>query len=89
MSESTFYIQNKNGGDYVEHRNPSSILTNLHYLEYKTEQEENIQIASPVFAEIESIEIKDVGNRNQRPVFITIHFTDGSVQMMKSFELKR
>ena len=80
MSESTFYIQNNNGEKYVEHRNPSSILTNLHYLEYKTEQEDyNIQIASPVFAEIESIEIKDVGNRNQRPVFITIHFTDGSI----------
>ena len=88
MSESTFYRQNNNG-KYFEDRNPSSILRNLHYLEYKTEQEENIQIASPVFAEIESIEIKDVGNRNQRPVFITIRFEDGSVQMMKSFELKR
>ena len=88
MPESTFYRQNKNG-DYIEDRNPSSILRNLHYLEYKTEQEENIQIASPVFAEIASIEIKKPDYRNPRTVFITIRFEDGSVQMISSFELKR
>jgi hypothetical protein len=88
MSESTFYRQNENG-EYVKRRNPSSILTTLYYLEYKTEQEDNIQIASPVFAEIASIEIKEPDYRNPRTVFITIRFEDGSVQMISSFELKR
>ena len=87
----TFYRENEYGR-YVECPNPSSIgccLQDTRYLNIRDNQGNNIRIMSPVLAKIESFEIKEPDYRNRRAVFITIHFDDGSVQMMKSFEHKR
>ena len=78
MSKTTFYRKKENG-DYIECQNPSSILRSQHYLQFETEQGANIQIASPVSADIASIEIKEPDYRNPRAVFITIRFDDSSV----------
>lgn len=79
MSKSTFYRKRENG-EYVECQNPNiCILRNKYYLQFKTHQGVNIQIASPVSENIASIEIKDPNYTNPHAIFITIHFDNGSI----------
>ena len=80
-SKSTFYRETKYGY-YDECPDPSSTLEcgqSRHCLKFRDERVYNIQIMSPVSATIASIEIKDPDYRNRTPVFITIHFDDGSI----------
>ena len=78
MSEPTFYRKNEYG-NYVKFQDPRSFFRRQYYLQFITHQGVNIQIASPVLADIVSIEIKEPDYRNPRAVFITIHFDDGSI----------
>lgn len=78
MSEPTFYRKNKYG-NYVKFQDPRSFFRRQYYLQYITHQGVNIQIVSPVLADIVSIEIKEPDYRNPRAVFITISFDDGSI----------
>ena len=92
-SKSTFYRETEYGRYDEECPNPSQIGCGLQYryccLRTIDERGNKIQIMSPVSATIASIEIKEPDYRNRQAVFITIHFDDGSVQMISSFEHKR
>jgi len=90
-SESTTFSRKNKYGNFDECQDPCSILQSQHYLQFETEQGANIQIASPVLADIVSIEIKEPDYRNPHAVFITISFDDGSILLgffMKSGEYR-
>jgi hypothetical protein len=76
MSELTFYRETTYG-IYEKCGDPSHI--GRYCLRTKDERRNNIQITSPVLANIVSIEIKEPDYRNLQAVFITIHFDDGSI----------
>jgi hypothetical protein len=89
MPERYFSKKHQYSGNYVECEDPRSFIQNRYFLQFRTEQGVNIQIANPVPETIVSIHIKEPYYRSPNAFFITIYFDDGSVQMMKSFELKR
>ena len=83
MSESKTIFHKETEDGYRECPDPSSVCgwgpQDRCYLTTTDNQGNNVKIMSPVSATIASIEIKDPDYRNRTPVFITIHFDDGSV----------